>query len=229
LLREPEKFRFGHISMTTPPTIQGSPESRPRRGAGPAQTVFVTVFLITMIMATAVTFILPESYASTARVRVQVPAASAGPYTIQTEVEVIQSEVVLSNAVKKLNLNEVWGKKYFAGETLKTAESMKIIKDRLNVAPVRNSELLTITVYSDDRREAATIANTLAGEYQNYYSEPPKTGTVNPVITITDSAVPADRPCKPNKPLNLALGAVAGVVLGAAAAWLVGVLNRQNR
>ena len=214
--------------MTTPPIIQGSPESSPGRRAGPAYAVFVTVFLITTIIATAVTFIMPEFYASTARVRAEVAATNAGPYFIQTEVEVIQSQVVLSNAVKKLNLNEMWGKKYFAGETLKTAESMQILKGRLSVAPVRNTEIIGITMYSDDRMEAATIANAVAGEYQNYALERPKTEMGHSMVTIIDAAVPANRPCKPNKPLNLALGAVVGVLLGAGLAWLVGVLNRRT-
>ena len=221
-------FRFGHTSMTTPPIIQGSPESSPGRRARPAYAVFVTVFLITTIIATAVTFILPESYASTARVRAEVPATNAGSYFIQTEVEVIQSQVVLSNVVTKLNLNVMWGKKYFNGEALKTAESMKILKDRLNVVPVSKTEILAITVYSDDRMEAATIANTLAGEYQNYSLERSRMAAGNRMVTIIDAAVPANRPCKPNKPLNVALGMVAGVLMGAGLMWVVGVLNRRT-
>jgi uncharacterized protein involved in exopolysaccharide biosynthesis len=197
-------------------------------GPGPAYAVFITVFLIVMTITTAVTFILPESYASTARVKVDMPATNAGPYFIQTEVEVIQSQIVLSNAVKKLDLNEMWGKKYFGGETLKTAESMQILKQRLQAVPVRNTELIAITVYSDDRHEAAEIANAVAGAYQDHYAEKPKTEAGNAVVTITDVAVPADRPCKPNKPLNLALGAVAGVILGAGLAWLVGLLNGRT-
>jgi uncharacterized protein involved in exopolysaccharide biosynthesis len=68
----------------------------------------------------------------------------------------------------------------------------------------------------------------VAGEYQNYYLDRPKPELGNPMVAIIDAAVPADRPCKPNKPLNLALGALVGVLLGAAVAWLVGVLNRRT-
>jgi len=227
--------------MTTPPTIQGLPESRSDWQAGPAYAVFVSVLLITMIIATAVTFILPESYASTARVRVEVAATNAGPYfiqtVIQTEAEVIRSQVVLSNVIKNLNLNVEWGKKYFNGEILKTSESMDILKGRLSVAPVRNTEILAITIYSDDRREAATLANAVAGAYQDFCLERLKAETSKSIdprviadspVVIIDAAVPASRPCKPNKPLNLALGAAVGLFLGAAVAWLVGVLNRRT-
>src|SRR5580658_9675897 len=72
------------------------------------KAIIITVFLITAIIATAVTFILPESYASTARIEVNndvtdipnmegTPTASYGgydPYFIQTTFEIMQSELV---------------------------------------------------------------------------------------------------------------------------------------
>src|ERR1700735_2307899 len=77
------------------------------------KAIIITVFLITAIIATAVTFILPESYSSTARIKVEqdvydVPsmdssatASSAGfdPYFIQTTFEIMQSQIVLSNVI----------------------------------------------------------------------------------------------------------------------------------
>src|SRR5271154_6344344 len=82
------------------------------------KAIIITVFLITAIIATAVTFILPESYSSTARIEVQnegtiingleTPAAGNfgyDAYYIQTVFEIIQSQVVLSNVVSRLDLN----------------------------------------------------------------------------------------------------------------------------
>src|ERR1700733_12196843 len=89
------------------------------------KAIIITVFLITAIIATAVTFILPESYASTARIKVEneggiitgmeTPSAvnyGYDPYFIQTTFEIIQSEMVLSNVISRMDLNDVWGKKY---------------------------------------------------------------------------------------------------------------------
>src|SRR5579872_2330478 len=72
------------------------------------KTVILAVFLLVVITATIVTFILPEAYSSKARIKVErdstdVPGVGdnrsmAGvydPYFIQTEFEVIQSEVIL--------------------------------------------------------------------------------------------------------------------------------------
>jgi len=147
------------------------------------KALIITVFLITAIIATAVTFILPESYASTARIKVErdstdvagvgggltpVSQAMYDPYFIQTTFELMQSEVVLSNVIANLNLNVEWGKKFFDGEVLKTSETMEILKGRINLMPVRNTKLISITVYSDDKNEAARLANTLASAYHDY-------------------------------------------------------------
>src|SRR6185437_5674012 len=82
------------------------------------KTVILAVFLLVVITATIVTFILPEAYSSRARIRVErdvtdVPGVSDhpamggvyDPYFIQTEFEVIQSEMVLDKVVEKLDLN----------------------------------------------------------------------------------------------------------------------------
>ena len=145
------------------------------------KAIIITVFLITSIIATAVTFILPESYASTCKIKVEndVNDSAGGyaptpsqttydPYFIQTTFEIMSSSLVLSNVINTLNLNVEWGKKYFNGETLKTTETMGILKSRMSLAPVRSTKLISITVYSDDPKEAALLANTIAEAYKNY-------------------------------------------------------------
>ena len=148
------------------------------------KAIIITVFLITAIIATAVTFILPESYSSTCKIKVEndVNDSAGGyaptpsqttydPYFIQTTFEIISSSLVLSNVINTLNLNVEWGKKYFNGETLKTTETMGILKGRMSLAPVRSTKLISITVYSDDPKEAALLANTIAEAYKNYRAD----------------------------------------------------------
>src|SRR5215467_10446828 len=104
------------------------------------KTVILAVFLLVVITATLVTFILPEFYSSMARIRVerdqsditqlggQPTMSSYDPYFIQTEFEVIQSEVVLGKVIETLNLNEDWGKRYNGGQKFTTTETMAIVK-----------------------------------------------------------------------------------------------------
>src|SRR5471030_1522108 len=83
------------------------------------------------------------------------------PFFLQTTFEIIQSQVVLSNVISSLNLNEAWGKKYYNGETLKTTETMELLKNRIHLDTVRNTKLIAITVLSDDKNEAARLAGRL--------------------------------------------------------------------
>jgi Mg-chelatase subunit ChlD len=97
-------------------------------------------------------------------------AAGYDPYFIQTESEAIQSEAVLGKVIKDLNLNEAWGKKQ-GGRTLTTAETTALLKNKLDLRPVRNTSLLEIGVKSDKPEEAANIANAVAEEYKTRRTE----------------------------------------------------------
>ena len=53
-------------------------------------------------------------------------------------------------------------------ETLTTDQTMEILRQRLQLAPVKNTKLIAITVYSDDKNEAAQMANAVAEAYRDY-------------------------------------------------------------
>jgi capsular exopolysaccharide synthesis family protein len=148
------------------------------------KTVILAVFLLVVITATLVTFILPESYSSTARIKVERdqtdipfttdPRLAGGqydPYFIQNEFETIKSERVLSNVVAGLNLNDEWGKKYNGGLALKTHESIFRLKNMMDLQPERNTSFIDIKVYSEKPEEAANLANEVARAYQSYRKE----------------------------------------------------------
>jgi len=163
------------------------------------KAIIITVFLITAIIATAVTFILPESFASTTKIKVEndgadiqtynTPAANTmqyDPYFIQTTFEIMQSQVVLSNVIVGMDLNKIWGKKFFNGETLKTTETMAILKGKIKLEPVRNTKVMAITVYSDDKKEAADIANAVAVAYREYRLSTRRQLTSGGLVALND-------------------------------------------
>ncbi len=148
------------------------------------KTVILAVFLLVGITATLVTFILPESYSSLTRIKVErdqsdisfmtdprMGAPVYDPYFIQNEFETIKSERVLSNVVATLNLNEEWGKKYNGGLPFKTHESITRIKLMMDLQPERNTSFIDIRVYSEKAEEAANLANSIAQAYQTYRQE----------------------------------------------------------
>jgi succinoglycan biosynthesis transport protein ExoP len=147
------------------------------------KTVILAVFLLVVITATLVTFILPESYASTTRIRVERDATdvnpvsesrmSAGfdPYYLQTEFEVIQSELILDPVIAQLRLNDVWARKYGAAGQLKTPETRSLLQRQIDLRTVPHTFLIDIRVFSDKPDEAARIADTIAEEYTKHREE----------------------------------------------------------
>jgi capsular exopolysaccharide synthesis family protein len=147
------------------------------------KTVILAVFLLVVTTATLVTFILPEAFSSTARIRVErdrsdiqefTSAASplAGgydPFFMQTEFEIIKSETVLTNVIRKLELNQKWGAKYLpGGKPFLTSESLGRLKGMLDVRQVRNTSLIDVGVQADKPEDAAELANAIAEAYKDF-------------------------------------------------------------
>jgi capsular exopolysaccharide synthesis family protein len=146
------------------------------------KTIIITVFLITFITTTVVTFILRPSYASTARIQIEpdiisdIQGVGAGdvtytpydPYFIQTAFEIIQDQVVLGKVIENLNLNVEWGRKYNGGVPLETSITMERLKRRMSLNAVRNTKLIEITVRDEDSDLAARIANATTEAYRDY-------------------------------------------------------------
>ncbi len=171
--------------------------------------VFAAVFLLTCITSTVITFILPESYASTARVSVDADQTA--------ECKVIQSDAVLGPAIDKLNLDAEWGRKYNAGQNLNATNTLSLLKARLDIRPEPNPRLIDIKVFSEDKNEAARIANAIADACSTYPRSTDNSATPAPKVEIAARATPGLAPVRPNKTLNMVVGVLAGIVLGSIA------------
>jgi capsular polysaccharide biosynthesis protein len=182
------------------------------------------VFALVFGAAVFITSILPESFTSTARVKLtpnlaetsqtpdsRSPSGTYDPYLIQTECEVMQSEEILASVISALDLDQEWGRRYGGGAPFKTPETMAMLKSRMVLRPVRNTSLIAISVSGDRPEETAQIANEIAQNYQK------RDNSRSFQVEIVDRASPPLRPSRPNKPLNLAVGVLLGLVLGTAA------------
>ena len=146
------------------------------------KAVIILVFILISGTATFVTLLMPKTYASHARIRVEhdttdIPSltqqSSAGfydPYFIQTEFEVIRSQTILDKVIadKDLNLNQKFTDKLHATTKLTTPETRKVLRDMIDLSAVRNTSLIDIFVYDEDANEAALIAQKIAEVYQQY-------------------------------------------------------------
>ena len=136
------------------------------------KTVILAVFLLVVLTTTAVTFILPESFSSTVRIEVGKDNPDIAPllfgaqaqntfdpYFIQTEFEKIKSKRVLNDVIDDLNLQDEWSKRYGAEGKLKTTEIYQILVKKVDVRQSRNTSLIEIRVFDENRDKAAQIAN----------------------------------------------------------------------
>jgi capsular exopolysaccharide synthesis family protein len=142
------------------------------------KTVIIAVFLLVVITTTVVTYMLPETFMSYTRIKVEkdtadiplfgqiMPSGPPDPFFLQTEFEVIQSKTNLYRVIEELDLNNEWSRDYLSSGTLKTQETFEILKDMIDVRQYRNTTLIEIRVYSRDKVEAARVANAIARIYR---------------------------------------------------------------
>ena len=86
------------------------------------KVIIIAVFLLVLITVTGVTFVLPEAFSSTARIKVekdtpdiQLLGYAGGsqtydPYFLQTEFEVLKSRKILDKVIESLDLNNKFAK-----------------------------------------------------------------------------------------------------------------------
>lgn len=142
------------------------------------KTVILAVFLLVVLTTTVVTFLLKPTYSSTVRIAIEKDNSDIAPllgiqasmqydpYFIQTEFEKIQSKKVLHRVINSLGLNTEWAERYNA-ETLTTNETYMVLQKLIQVEQFRNTSIIEITAYSENRDEAANIANEIAIQYQS--------------------------------------------------------------
>lgn len=173
---------------------------------------FLAGFLLVLLTTAAVTFILPVTYCSTARISLEAPGAKVGDssaYFLQSQFELLKSKRVLYPVIEKLQLREKWGRRLAAGEPLKSEETYRLLVNGVHFRQSRNTSLVEIRSYSEDPREAAVIANGVVEAYRESAAIPRDLN-----VELVDPAEPSMRPVRPNIPLNLALGVLLGTIVG---------------
>ena len=197
---------------------------------------FVTillVFLLTAVTTTVVSFLLPKTYMSMSRITVekdtsdiaplngiQSGATAFDPYFIQTEFEKIQSQKVLDKVVTECNLTEAW-KGLNGGVPLDPIPARKILKKVIDIRQFRNTSLIELRAYDRFPLKAQEIAQALAEEYQTHRTDAQKKR-----VEIIDYAERPVQAVRPNIPLNITLGVVAGLILGVGLAFLIEYLDQ---
>ncbi len=240
LAKEPER-RYQHVSEmgTRVETIaSGRAESAPPLPAAPPNgsnpflrgaKVAGWIFLGCVLVSAVVSFLLPNTYMASARLVIPFVAEqdaetptpntyrAPSPDFVQTEVQVLRSLDFLKKASANLDLPKRWGKKFNSGTALSDDRTAALLQQMIEVEFVPRSPVVVIRCYSDSATEAAEIVNNLV---DTYFNQQPESR-----IKVIEHPVVPKHPFRPNRPLNIFIGAVVGTVLGLLVGGIIAVVT----
>src|SRR6185436_13335065 len=87
---------------------------------------------------------------------------------VQDQFETIQSKSILYQVISNLHLNTLWAQKLQEEGDLRTELTYLLLKNKIDVRQSRNTSLIEVKVFSDDKNEAAVIANEIASVYRDH-------------------------------------------------------------
>jgi len=139
--------------------------------------VVLLAFLLVLITVAIVTYFQPREFQSSVFIEVKSEAQSprifgAGdpnqpvhdPQLAPTVYQVIQRTGILYPVIEQLKLQEKWARD---GHRLPREAAYQILRSKLQVDEVRNTDLLQISVFDTNSQEAADIANRIVAVYQD--------------------------------------------------------------
>ncbi|MBL9136355.1 MAG: hypothetical protein JNK85_10830 [Verrucomicrobiales bacterium] len=190
-------------------------------------------FCVILGTVTAVLSLMPETYVSSAKIQVRAganpaEAKSFDPFFLQTQVERLSSRAVLDPVIEALDLNKRWSLKYLLGQgTLQTVETYELLRDHLEIRQIRNTTMLEVRVFHQEKGAAAEIANKVAEVYADQVNLEAKQAGAR--VMIVDLAEPGLKAVRPNWPLGLSIGALVACLVAAVTTgglwWIGGRLN----
>ncbi|GAT31773.1 capsular exopolysaccharide family [Terrimicrobium sacchariphilum] len=132
--------------------------------------LIILVLLLVVITAGVVTYFMPKQYASTVTMQIrqndkvlqvfgQGGVQGLDPRFLATQFEIIQRKEILYPVIDALGLDRKWGM------PSREQAYFRLVR-MINIQEIRNTELIHITVFSTDNKEAMEIANRIAEEYQ---------------------------------------------------------------
>ena len=184
------------------------------------KAVLISVFLTFTVTAAVVSkTLLDNEYEASATLLItqeqqqqSFDAVQAAQVLARTYAEIIQSENVAGLASPKLPGRPS------AGE----------VKQRMSFETVPETQLVEVTAVAPNANEAQLTANTYADAVVQY-AEDNLNDPNDAQVTVADRAILPGQPARPRPTLYTVLAALIGLVVGAAAALLAGMLDRRVR
>jgi uncharacterized protein involved in exopolysaccharide biosynthesis len=217
-----------------------------------------------LLLIVMVTLLQRQYYASTAIIEVKRKPAPGGaaaefdPYFLQSEFEKLASKTVLYPVIEKLDLQSSYGGSLKLPAPLSIEATYRLLRNDLSVAQYRNTELIKVTVFNEDKTLAMRAANEIVtmywglslealarnqpneSQFQSAESvgnrhQPKATQKVadveipHRIVTIINSAEEGLRPTRPNRYLNIVLGGVTAMAIGGIFLFVLWVIRRNRQ
>ncbi|HRT05544.1 MAG TPA: polysaccharide biosynthesis tyrosine autokinase [Kiritimatiellia bacterium] len=143
--------------------------------------VILAVALLTIVTGTAYTLMMPKKYTATTQLEVredamdvdpfyerQVNRMGYNPFFLMTQEKVMKSRPVLTEVIRNLNLQKVWGAQLNEDKSPVAPElALQILSRSLRVEQDRDTTLMNISVTTEDAKLSAEIANEIANVYRD--------------------------------------------------------------
>jgi hypothetical protein len=114
------------------------------------------VWLMVVVTTAVTTFVLPKSYVSTVRIRLEAdPAVQPNPQLIWTQFQAVASKAVLEPVVERLNLSQRWNDRLRLSSPLGTEDTLPLLRRHLALLPVGTNFFADLRVASPVPNEAA--------------------------------------------------------------------------
>ncbi|MEO7723749.1 MAG: Wzz/FepE/Etk N-terminal domain-containing protein, partial [Chthoniobacterales bacterium] len=137
--------------------------------------LILLAFLLVVITTAVVTYFQPREYQSSVFIEVKSMAENPrifgtdglqpyhDPQLAPTVYQVLQRTGILYPVIDELKLQDKWARNGFRPTR---EQAYQVLRGKLDLDEVRNTDLLQISVYNSDPQEAADIANKIVAVYQ---------------------------------------------------------------
>ncbi|WP_445491748.1 YveK family protein [Niallia sp. 03133] len=180
--------------------------------------MIISVTLIAMIISGVISyFVLTPEYKSSTQILVNQAKDDQSIYNyneVQTNIQlintysvIIKSAAILNSVKSDLNLNL----------------SVDELNDKVTVESTQNSQIMTVSVTDSDPALALEIANTTAAVFEKEIKKLMKVDNVSILPLANDQE--NQSPVSPNPPINIAIAAVIGLMIGVGLAFLLEYLD----
>lgn len=180
--------------------------------------LIISLTLIAMIISGVVSyFVLTPEYKSSTQILVNQAKDSESIYSqneVQTNIQLINTYSVIIKSAAILNS---------VRNDLKLDMSVAELNNKITVESAQNSQVMTVSVTDSDPALALEIANKTAEVFEKQIKKLMKVDNVS-ILPLADDQE-NQSPVSPNPPLNIAIAAVVGLMIGVGLAFLLEYLD----